>query len=125
MLQLHAAIMDHPDAWPFLEAVDGREVTDYYEIIKDPVDLAMLKRRLVSPASPKLSGRCRCRRAEEASWGVSQERIVTSVLEAVFVRAAPLRPGTLRFSSASIPTSSCRSKSVCSERRPSCRVRVV
>ena len=71
MLQLHAAIMDHPDAWPFLEAVDGREVTDYYEIIKDPVDLAMLKRRLVSPASPKLSGRCRCRRAEEASWGES------------------------------------------------------
>jgi hypothetical protein len=53
--QLHAAILDHPDAWPFLDAVDGREVTDYYEIIKDPVDLAMLKRRLVRYCDEKVA----------------------------------------------------------------------
>jgi Bromodomain len=28
---------DHPDAWPFKEPVDAREVPDYYDIIKDPM----------------------------------------------------------------------------------------
>lgn len=28
---------DHVDAWPFKEPVDGREVPDYYDIIKDPM----------------------------------------------------------------------------------------
>uniref|UniRef100_A0A7S0RDS6 histone acetyltransferase n=1 Tax=Pyramimonas obovata TaxID=1411642 RepID=A0A7S0RDS6_9CHLO len=46
MREIHASLSDHPDAWPFAEAVDGREVPDYYDIIKDPVDLAMVKRRL-------------------------------------------------------------------------------
>lgn len=30
-------VIDHPDAWPFKEPVDAREVPDYYEVIKDPV----------------------------------------------------------------------------------------
>ncbi|KAK3280202.1 hypothetical protein CYMTET_11945 [Cymbomonas tetramitiformis] len=46
MNEVHFAAVDHPDAWPFLEPVDGREVPDYYDIIKDPVDLACIKRRL-------------------------------------------------------------------------------
>lgn len=28
---------DHPDAWPFKEPVDARDVPDYYDIIKDPM----------------------------------------------------------------------------------------
>ncbi|KAF3436227.1 hypothetical protein FNV43_RR23319 [Rhamnella rubrinervis] len=36
---------DHVDAWPFKEPVDSRDVPDYYDIIKDPMDLrTMLKR---------------------------------------------------------------------------------
>mmetsp|Transcript_4578 Transcript_4578/g.8623 ORF Transcript_4578/g.8623 Transcript_4578/m.8623 type:complete len:466 (-) Transcript_4578:221-1618(-) len=46
MREVHTSMMDHPDAWPFLDAVDGREVPDYYDIIKDPVDIALIKRRL-------------------------------------------------------------------------------
>lgn len=28
---------EHPDAWPFREPVDARDVPDYYDIIKDPM----------------------------------------------------------------------------------------
>lgn len=45
---MHEAVADHPDAWPFVAAVDGREVPDYYDIIKDPVDLALIRRRLAT-----------------------------------------------------------------------------
>ncbi|KAG2216320.1 hypothetical protein INT45_006517 [Circinella minor] len=31
-----------PHSWPFVEAVNPDEVTDYYDIIKDPMDLQML-----------------------------------------------------------------------------------
>jgi hypothetical protein len=31
------AVGDHPDAWPFKEPVNARDVPDYYEIIKDPM----------------------------------------------------------------------------------------
>lgn len=30
-------MIEQPDAWPFKEPVDAREVPDYYDIIKDPV----------------------------------------------------------------------------------------
>ncbi|KAI3993158.1 hypothetical protein MKX01_009901 [Papaver californicum] len=30
---------DHPDAWPFKEPVDPRDVPDYYDVIKDPMDM--------------------------------------------------------------------------------------
>ena len=28
---------EHPDAWPFKDPVDSRDVPDYYDIIKDPI----------------------------------------------------------------------------------------
>lgn len=28
---------EHPDAWPFREPVDARDVPDYYDVIKDPM----------------------------------------------------------------------------------------
>lgn len=34
---LEQIMLDHPDAWPFKEPVDARDVPDYYEIIKDPM----------------------------------------------------------------------------------------
>lgn len=41
-------MQDHKDAWPFLELVDGTAVMDYYDIIKDPVALCMIEKRLHS-----------------------------------------------------------------------------
>ncbi|KAG5514522.1 hypothetical protein RHGRI_035808 [Rhododendron griersonianum] len=37
MRSLLKAMNDHPDAWPFKEPVDARDVPDYYDIIKDPM----------------------------------------------------------------------------------------
>ncbi|KAG8088311.1 hypothetical protein GUJ93_ZPchr0010g8673 [Zizania palustris] len=39
---------EHPDAWPFKEPVDSRDVPDYYDIIKDPIDLKTMSRRVDS-----------------------------------------------------------------------------
>ncbi|CAL4941814.1 unnamed protein product [Urochloa decumbens] len=39
---------EHPDAWPFKEPVDSRDVPDYYDIIKDPIDLRTMSRRVES-----------------------------------------------------------------------------
>jgi histone acetyltransferase len=37
---------NHSDAWPFLEPVDPNEVPDYYDVIKDPIDLSRIRRRV-------------------------------------------------------------------------------
>ncbi|KAG6487570.1 hypothetical protein ZIOFF_056158 [Zingiber officinale] len=37
MRNLLKLMFEHPDAWPFKEPVDAREVPDYYDIIKDPM----------------------------------------------------------------------------------------
>ena len=47
MAAMHKALTDHADAWPFQEAVDVREVPDYLTIIKDPIDLSEIGRRVV------------------------------------------------------------------------------
>jgi len=41
-------LSEHPDAWPFKEPVDSRDVPDYYDIIKDPIDLKTMLRRVDS-----------------------------------------------------------------------------
>ncbi|KAL1816731.1 hypothetical protein DCAR_0521113 [Daucus carota subsp. sativus] len=48
MRALLKAIYDHPDAWPFKEPVDSRDVPDYYDIIKDPMDLKTMSKRVES-----------------------------------------------------------------------------
>ncbi|XP_042517460.1 histone acetyltransferase GCN5 [Macadamia integrifolia] len=48
MRSLLKIMHDHPDAWPFKEPVDSREVPDYYDIIKDPMDLKTMSKRLES-----------------------------------------------------------------------------
>ncbi|EMS66605.1 Histone acetyltransferase GCN5 [Triticum urartu] len=42
------SLVDHADAWPFKEPVDSRDVPDYYDIIKDPIDLKTMSRRVES-----------------------------------------------------------------------------
>lgn len=50
----------HEDAWPFLEPVDARDVPDYHQVVKDPMDLSTLRRRLA--ADGELSA------ADEERW---------------------------------------------------------
>jgi len=39
-------IKEHPSSWPFLIPVDRKEVPDYYEVIKDPIDLTLVEKRI-------------------------------------------------------------------------------
>mmetsp|Transcript_13987 Transcript_13987/g.39495 ORF Transcript_13987/g.39495 Transcript_13987/m.39495 type:complete len:479 (-) Transcript_13987:488-1924(-) len=48
MTRVHAAVVDHADSWPFKEPVDPLEVPDYHDVIKDPVDLSLVARRICS-----------------------------------------------------------------------------
>ncbi|CAO2818843.1 unnamed protein product [Amaranthus hypochondriacus] len=48
MRSLLKSMQEHPDAWPFKEPVDGRDVPDYYEIIKNPIDLRTMSKRVDS-----------------------------------------------------------------------------
>ncbi|KAI5680167.1 hypothetical protein M9H77_01394 [Catharanthus roseus] len=48
MRSLLKIMLDHPDAWPFTEPVDARDVPDYYDIIKDPMDLKTMSKRVDS-----------------------------------------------------------------------------
>lgn len=48
MRSLLKAMHDHADAWPFKEPVDVRDVPDYYDIIRDPMDLKTMSKRVES-----------------------------------------------------------------------------
>ncbi|WRX10383.1 GNAT domain - like 5 [Theobroma cacao] len=48
LLMFKQSMHDHVDSWPFKEPVDARDVPDYYDIIKDPVDLKTLSKRVES-----------------------------------------------------------------------------
>ncbi|CAK9143779.1 unnamed protein product [Ilex paraguariensis] len=48
MRSLVKAMHDHPDAWPFKDPIDARDVPDYYDIIKDPMDLKSMAKRVDS-----------------------------------------------------------------------------
>nr|AXY97682.1 Histone acetyltransferase of the GNAT family 1 [Populus tomentosa] len=47
-LNVKQSMHDHVDAWPFKEPVDARDVPDYYDIIKDPMDLKTMSKRVES-----------------------------------------------------------------------------
>lgn len=36
----------HKSCWPFLDAVNKEEVPDYYDIIKDPIDIKSIDKKL-------------------------------------------------------------------------------
>ncbi|XP_067654301.1 tyrosine-protein kinase BAZ1B-like [Haliotis asinina] len=48
-------VMKHKSSWPFLEAVDKKEVPDYYVIVKNPMDFHTMKNKLarLSYSSPE------------------------------------------------------------------------
>ncbi|XP_039005681.1 histone acetyltransferase GCN5-like isoform X2 [Hibiscus syriacus] len=48
MRSLLKSMHDHADAWPFKEPVDARDVPDYYDIIRDPMDLKTMSKRVDS-----------------------------------------------------------------------------
>ncbi|XP_033751700.1 nucleosome-remodeling factor subunit BPTF-like [Pecten maximus] len=52
--RLIKSLQSHKMAWPFLEAVDRNEVPDYYHVIKDPMDLTTVERRLQKKKYHKL-----------------------------------------------------------------------
>ncbi|KAB5557503.1 hypothetical protein DKX38_008412 [Salix brachista] len=47
-IDFQKSMHDHVDAWPFKEPVDARDVPDYYDIIKDPMDLKTMLKRVES-----------------------------------------------------------------------------
>ncbi|PWA77834.1 histone acetyltransferase of the GNAT family 1 [Artemisia annua] len=48
MRSILKAMHDHADAWPFKDPVDVRDVPDYYDIIRDPMDLKTMAKRVDS-----------------------------------------------------------------------------
>ena len=46
LLQLLSALQNSSQAWPFLQPVNGEEVHDYYDVIKEPMDLSTMESKL-------------------------------------------------------------------------------
>ena len=46
LMQLLSTLQTSSSAWPFLAAVNGEEVHDYYEVIKEPMDLGTMEQKL-------------------------------------------------------------------------------
>jgi histone acetyltransferase len=46
LLQLLSALQNSSSSWPFLVPVNGEEVHDYYEVIKEPMDLGTMEQKL-------------------------------------------------------------------------------
>ncbi|XP_041367333.1 uncharacterized protein LOC121381963 isoform X2 [Gigantopelta aegis] len=46
MKRVLKAVKNHSDSWPFWEAVNEETVPDYYEIIKHPIDLNTIEKKL-------------------------------------------------------------------------------
>ncbi|GAA6040622.1 hypothetical protein JCM8097_008073 [Rhodosporidiobolus ruineniae] len=48
MKKLLTLLVDHPSSWAFANPVNKEEVTDYYTVIKEPMDLATMETKLES-----------------------------------------------------------------------------
>ncbi|XP_025083493.1 nucleosome-remodeling factor subunit BPTF-like isoform X4 [Pomacea canaliculata] len=55
LLKIVRSLQGHKMAWPFLTAVDPKDVPDYYKVIKEPMDLSMVENRVASKTYAKLS----------------------------------------------------------------------
>jgi hypothetical protein len=44
-MEMIAAVRAHSDSWPFEEPVRAEDAPDYYEVIKDPIDLQTIQQR--------------------------------------------------------------------------------
>lgn len=43
---LLTSLQAHPSAWPFTKPIDPKEVTDYYQVIKNPMDFLTIENKL-------------------------------------------------------------------------------
>lgn len=50
MLTIFTEMQNHPSNWPFLQPVNRTEVPDYYEVIKEPMDLSTMEVKLENDA---------------------------------------------------------------------------
>ncbi|ODV87320.1 hypothetical protein CANARDRAFT_194874 [[Candida] arabinofermentans NRRL YB-2248] len=50
MLTILTDMQNHPSNWPFLQPVNREEVPDYYEVIKEPMDLSTMEVKLENDA---------------------------------------------------------------------------
>lgn len=46
LMSLHSTLANSSAAWPFMLPVNGDEVHDYYDVIKEPMDLATMEQKL-------------------------------------------------------------------------------
>lgn len=52
LLNVFKAIQTHEDAWPFQHSVSIADAPDYYQVIKDPIHLSLIGRRLQDTGVP-------------------------------------------------------------------------
>ncbi|KAG1054501.1 hypothetical protein G6F43_003486 [Rhizopus delemar] len=96
MLYLVEEMQNYTHAWPFLEPVKSDEVTDYYEIIKEPMDLTTLEENVKADAYPtmedfikdtqKIFDNCKTYNAEDTDYSkcaVKLERFFNEKLRTV------------------------------------------
>ncbi|XP_050394423.2 nucleosome-remodeling factor subunit BPTF [Patella vulgata] len=55
LYRLLRSLKIHKMAWPFLRPVDPKTVPDYYQVIKDPMDLSIIETRVHSKSYQRLS----------------------------------------------------------------------
>ncbi|KAJ9664164.1 histone acetyltransferase [Neophaeococcomyces mojaviensis] len=53
LLHLLNDMQNHTSAWPFAQPVNKEEVPDYYEVIKEPMDLSTMEERLQADLYPR------------------------------------------------------------------------
>ncbi|KAI8969224.1 hypothetical protein BDF20DRAFT_907941 [Mycotypha africana] len=85
MLHIVEEMQNFTDAWPFLEPVNIEEVADYYDIIKEPMDLATLEENVKNDAYPKwedfikdtrkIFDNCRVYNAEDTEYAKCAARL--------------------------------------------------
>lgn len=46
-------LLQHENSWPFREPVDKEKVRDYYEVIKQPMDLASVQKKVSIGCQPR------------------------------------------------------------------------
>ncbi|KAI7901745.1 uncharacterized protein BX663DRAFT_513906 [Cokeromyces recurvatus] len=96
MLKLVEEMQNYTHAWPFLEPVNIEEVADYYDIIKDPMDLATLEENVKADAyltiedfindTQKIFDNCRIYNSEDTEYakcGAKLERFFNEKLRAI------------------------------------------
>lgn len=59
MQHLISELQNHQAAWPFLQPVNRDEVADYYEVIKEPMDLSTMEYKLDNGVYQSLDEFCR------------------------------------------------------------------